>query len=117
MRTIDFPHKITPQKYDFEGEISQFFDFRFNTHIYFPESGSRKHFHVSGMRAIDFSPRNYHKKSVFRRKSEIFFDFSRMGYKCYAPFNIKNFIQIFLNNFLISITILLKIKHIKNINL
>jgi hypothetical protein len=30
-------------------------DFRFNTHSYFPESGSRKHFHASGMRAIDFS--------------------------------------------------------------
>src|SRR6185312_5842245 len=30
-------------------------DFHFNTHIYFPESGSRKHFHASGMRAIDFS--------------------------------------------------------------
>ena len=30
------------------------FDFRFNTRIPFPESGSREHFHVSGMRAIDF---------------------------------------------------------------
>ena len=44
--------------------------FRFNTHSYFPESGSRKHFHALEMRAIDFSPRNYPKKSVFRRKSE-----------------------------------------------
>ena len=49
-----FPTWNYPQKYDFEGEIWKFFDFRFNTHIYFPESGSRKHFHVSGMRAIDF---------------------------------------------------------------
>ena len=32
--------------------------FRFNTHSYFPESGSRKHFQASGMRVIDFSPRN-----------------------------------------------------------
>ena len=44
-----------PPEMRFEGEISKFFDFRFNTHIYFPESGSRKHFHASGMRAIDFS--------------------------------------------------------------
>jgi hypothetical protein len=43
-----------PQKYDFEEEIWKFFDFRFNTHIYFPESGSMKHFHASGMFAIDF---------------------------------------------------------------
>ena len=45
------------QKYDSKGEISKFFDFRFNIHIYFPESGSRKHFHASRMRAIDSSPR------------------------------------------------------------
>ena len=29
--------------------------FRFNTHSYFPESESRKHFQDLGMRAIDFS--------------------------------------------------------------
>ena len=38
------------------------FDFRFNTPNPFPESGSRKRFHASGMRGIDFShkitPRN-----------------------------------------------------------
>ena len=37
-------------------------DFRFNTHSYFPELGSRKHFQYSGMRAIDspheITPRN-----------------------------------------------------------
>jgi hypothetical protein len=31
------------------------FDFRFNTLTPFPESGSRKHFHASRVRAIDFS--------------------------------------------------------------
>src|SRR3569623_3312950 len=31
------------------------FDFLFNTSTPFPESGSRKRFHVSGMRGIDFS--------------------------------------------------------------
>ena len=49
------PRMKLPPEYDFEGEISKFFDIRFNTHIYFPESGSRKHVYVSGMRAIDFS--------------------------------------------------------------
>jgi hypothetical protein len=63
------PRIKLPQKDDFEARNPKCFDFRFNTHIYFSESGSRKHFHVSGMRAIDFSPRNYPKKSVFRRKS------------------------------------------------
>jgi hypothetical protein len=33
-------------------------DFRFNTHPYFSESGLRKHFHASGMRAID-SPHDF----------------------------------------------------------
>ena len=31
------------------------FDFRFNTPTPFPESGSRKRFHASGMRGINFS--------------------------------------------------------------
>ena len=48
------PHMKLPPEYDFEGEISKFFDFRFNTHIYFPESGLRKHFCAYVMRAIDF---------------------------------------------------------------
>ena len=45
------------------------FDFRFNTPTPFPESGSRKRFHASGMRGIDFS----HKitpKNVFLQKFE-----------------------------------------------
>ena len=62
----------------FPAENRTFFDFRFNTPTTFPESGSRKHFHASGMRAIDLSPRNYPKKSVFRKKSEkIFFSIFR----------------------------------------
>ena len=36
----------------------------------FPELESRKHFHASGMSAINLLPRNYPKKLVFRRKSE-----------------------------------------------
>ena len=34
------------------------FDFRFNTPTPFPESESRKRFHASGMRGIDFSHKN-----------------------------------------------------------
>ena len=50
------------------------FDFRSNTPTPFPESGSRKRFHASGMRGIDFS----HKitpSSVFFTKifKQIFF--------------------------------------------
>ena len=37
----------------FPGENRNFFDFRVNTPTSFPESGSRKCFHASGMRAID----------------------------------------------------------------
>ena len=59
-----------PKNRRFSHKNSKMFDFRFNTHIYFPESGPREHFHASGMRAINFSPRNYPKKLVFRRKSE-----------------------------------------------
>jgi hypothetical protein len=64
---------MIPQKYDFEGEISKFFDFRFNTHIYFPESGSRKHFYASGMRAIDFSHKITPRNVIFLKNVEKFF--------------------------------------------
>ena len=60
-------------------------DFRFNTHSYFPESGSRKHFHVSGMRAIDspheITPRNMILREKFLSK---FFDF-RFNTHIYFP--------------------------------
>ena len=38
---------------------------RFSTHIYFPESGPRKHFHASGMRAIDFSHMKINKQNLY----------------------------------------------------
>ena len=68
MRWIDFSHKITFRTMILEEKL-KIFIFSLQ-HIYFPESGSRMHFHASGMRAIDFSPRNYSKKLVFRKKSE-----------------------------------------------
>ena len=38
----------------FSHKNPKMFDFRFNTPTTFPESGPRKRFHASGMRAIDF---------------------------------------------------------------
>ena len=48
------------------------FDFRFNTPTIFPESGSRKRFHVSGMRAIDFSHKITSRKVIFAQIKKIF---------------------------------------------
>jgi hypothetical protein len=56
-------------------------DFRFDTHSYFHESGSRKHFQDSGMRAID-SPHEI----IYDFEGEIskFFDF-RFNTHIYFP--------------------------------
>ena len=54
MCAIDSPHKITPDGC-FPDENRNFFYFRVNTLNPFPESGTRKPFHTSGVRAIDFS--------------------------------------------------------------
>jgi hypothetical protein len=60
MRAIDSLHEITPKNMILREKFQNF------TYIYFPESGSRKHFHASGMRAIDFS----HKITPIRVISE-----------------------------------------------
>ena len=57
----------------FIGRNFKIFDFRFNTHIYFPESGSRKHFYASGMRAIDFSHKITPRNVIFLKNVEKFF--------------------------------------------
>ena len=44
-----------PKNRRFSHKNPKMFDFCFNTPTIFPESGSRKHFHASGVRAIDFS--------------------------------------------------------------
>ena len=49
-----FRMKLPPKIWFWRRNFKKFL-FSLNTHIYFPESGSRKHFHASGMRAIDFS--------------------------------------------------------------
>ena len=43
------------------------FDFRFNIPTPFPESGSRKRFHASGMRGIDFSHKITPKNVLFTK--------------------------------------------------
>ena len=47
-------------------------NFRFNTHSYFPESGSRKHFDASGMRWIDFSHKITLRTMILEEKPKIF---------------------------------------------
>jgi hypothetical protein len=47
-------------------------DFRFNTHSYFPESGSRKRFQASRMRAIDFSHEITPRNMILREKFQNF---------------------------------------------
>ena len=46
--------------------------FRFNTHSYFPESGSRKQFDVSGMRWINFSHKITLRTMILEEKCKIF---------------------------------------------
>ena len=50
------PRLEKPKNRQFSHKNAKMFDFRFNTHP-FPESGSRKRFHDSGVRAIDSPPR------------------------------------------------------------
>ena len=49
------------------------FDFRFNTSIPFPESGSRKRVHASGMRGIDFSHKITSRNVFFTKIKKNFF--------------------------------------------
>ena len=48
------------------------FDFRFNTHSYFPESGSGKRFQAPGMRAIDSPHEITPKNMILREKFQNF---------------------------------------------
>ena len=48
------------------------FDFRFNTHTYFPESGSGKRFQASGMRTIDSSHKISPHRVIFEKKKKLF---------------------------------------------
>jgi hypothetical protein len=48
------------------------FDFRFNIHSYFPESGPGKHFQASGMRVTDFSHEITPRNMILREKCQNF---------------------------------------------
>src|SRR3954454_4810275 len=68
------PRLEKPKNRRFSHKNPKMFDFRFNTPTPFPESGSRKHFHTSGMRAIDFSHKVTPRKVIFAKiQKKIFF--------------------------------------------
>jgi hypothetical protein len=54
------PRLEKPKNRRFSHKNPKMFDFRLNTPTIFPESGSRKRFHASGMRAIDSSHKITH---------------------------------------------------------
>ena len=76
------PRLEKPKNRRFSHKNPKMYDFRFNTSTPFPESGSRKRFHASGMRGIDFShkitPNNVFFTKIFKK---IFF--RRTGSDCY----------------------------------
>src|SRR5690349_3325030 len=58
--------RINPHD-DFQMKNSKFSYFRFNTHSYFPESGSGKRFQASGMHAIDSSHKIRPNRVIFEK--------------------------------------------------
>src|SRR3954447_19580741 len=80
------PRLEKPKNRRFSHKNPKIFYFRFNTPTPFTESGSRKRFHVSGMRAIDFSHQIPPNRVIFTKK----FCFSQMVAKCSPPLK-KNF--------------------------
>jgi hypothetical protein len=79
--------KFFIKKYFIEKALNfEMFDFRFNTPTPFPESGSRKRFHASGMRGIDFSHKITPRKVIFAKiKKKIF---SENGPQLLPHFNV-----------------------------
>src|SRR6185437_16665412 len=67
------PRLEKPKNRRFSHKNPKIFDFRFNTHIYFPESGSRKRFHASEIRAIDFRIKLPLEKSFLQKFKKNFF--------------------------------------------
>src|SRR5687768_11458691 len=62
------PRLEKPKNRRFSHKNPKMFDFRFNTPTPFPESGSRKRFHILAVRAIDFSHKITPKNDHFRKK-------------------------------------------------
>src|ERR1700733_11390193 len=67
------PRLEKPKNRRFSHKNPKMFDFRFNTPTPFPESGSRKHLHASGMRGIDFSHKITPRKVIFAKIQKNFF--------------------------------------------
>ena len=67
------PRLEKPKNRRFSHKNLKMFDFRFNTPTTFPESGSGKRFHASGMRAIDFSHKIIPRKVIFAKIQKNFF--------------------------------------------
>ena len=82
------PHLEKPKNRRFSHKNPKMFDFRFNTPIPFPESGSRKRFHILVVRAIDFSHDFTALGPLLRRE----FTTIRYGLSLQNPinFNFKN---------------------------
>ena len=82
------PRLEKPKNRRFIHKNPKMFDFRFNTPTPFPESGSRKRFHASGMRGIDFShkitPRNVFFTKIFKKI------FSDNGLRFSPPLPLKS---------------------------
>ena len=80
-RLATFLKHEKPKNRRFSHKNPKIFDFRFNTPAPFPESGTRKRFHVSGMRGIDFSHKITPRNVFFTKIFENFF--LRTGSDCY----------------------------------
>ena len=63
------PRLEKPKNRRFSHKNPKMLYFRFNTLTPFPESGSRKHFHASGMRGIDFSHKITPRNMFFQQKN------------------------------------------------
>ena len=66
------PRLEKPKNQRFSHKNPKMFDFRFNTPTPFPESRSRKHFHASAMRGIDFSHKITPRNMILREKFQNF---------------------------------------------
>ena len=93
------PRIKLPSERWFWGRNFKIFDFRFNTHIFFPESGSRKYFLASGMRAIDFSHKITPRKVFFEKKFEKFFFHPNLPQKSVPPLSSTKSRKLFNTNF------------------
>src|ERR1700744_2280789 len=79
------PRLEKPKNRRFSHKNPKMVDFRFNTPTPFPEPGTRKRFHASGMRGIDLSHKITPKSVFFIKISKQFF--SENGPRLLPPLN------------------------------